>query len=115
MIKFRVDTVLLYTIIYKNCVPLHVVCDVMSQNVSDNIENFYIMETKKEKYNGLKTQRITVESASLLDASRIQGATKSSNWHEERITETMGLNEISISSPSPSRDMSNSSYWQTDF
>lgn len=93
-------------------------CDVMPQIIRILLKTFFIiMETKKEKYNGLKTQRITVESASLLDASRIQGATKSSNWHEERITETMGINEITISSssPSPSRDMSNSSYWQTDF
>lgn len=75
------------------------------------------MEQTKEKYNGLKTERITVRSASLLSASRVQGATKSSNWQERNVNETMGINEITItsSSTSPSRDMSNSSYWQTDF
>ena len=75
------------------------------------------MKQMKEKYNGLKTERITVRSASLLSASRVQGATKSSNWQERNVNETMGINEITItsSSTSPSRDMSNSSYWQTDF
>lgn len=69
----------------------------------------------KLKYHGLKTTRASVESASLMDASKVQGATKSSNWEERTINETMGMDDITFSTKRLNQDASRDSYWKTDF
>ena len=70
------------------------------------------METKKEKYNGLKTQRITIESASLLDASRVKLKARKSNteWQEERQDLTLGVDASAGGAGSRITHQ-----WETDF
>ena len=71
------------------------------------------MEIKKEKYNGLKTERITVESASLLDASRVnmKAKTRSTNWTVEEVgNKEFGMDEMAIPTTGNRQD-----YWSTEF
>lgn len=70
-------------------------------------------EMKKEKYHGLKTLRSTVESAPLMDASKvqIQAKTRSTNWQEEHVTnKEFGMDEMAIPTTGNRQD-----YWSTEF
>ena len=68
----------------------------------------------KEKYNGLKTERITVRSASLLDASRanVKAKTRSTNWQEETIGKEFDMTDINLSSPAIGNRQD---YWSTEY
>lgn len=70
------------------------------------------MEQTKEKYNGLKTERITVRSASLLDASRVNLKARKSNteWQEERQDLTLGVDPGAGGAGSRMTHQ-----WETDF
>lgn len=70
------------------------------------------MEQTKEKYNGLKTERITVRSASLLDASRVNLKARKSNTEWKETTEDLGTMNFDLGSSSSSRV---SSQWETNF
>ena len=69
----------------------------------------------KEKYSKLHTDRISVALAPLMQASKVEGATKSSNWQEETVHETMGINEITVTSTGNSSSPSKESFWETEF
>lgn len=69
----------------------------------------------KEPYTGLSTTRTAVESALLQTASKIQGATKTEDWKEININEVMGMDDISLTTSSPTQDAKRDSYWKTDF
>ena len=69
----------------------------------------------KEPYTGLSTTRTAVESALLQTASRVEGATKTSNWEERNINEVMGIQEIQITPSDPTQNASRDSYWKTEF
>lgn len=73
--------------------------------------------TVKEVYTGLSVTRTAVECAPLLDASKIQGATKTEDWQERTINETMGLGEgeITITPSSPTQDARRDNYWKNEF
>lgn len=71
------------------------------------------MKLDKEKYTGLRTERISVESASLLDASRatMKSKTRSTNWMEESSpNKEFGIDEMAIPATGNRQD-----YWSTEF
>ena len=72
------------------------------------------METKKEKYYGLKTQRITIESASLLDASRVKLKARKSNTEWKTSNEDLGTMNFDFDYDPSSPSRQNSS-WETGF
>ncbi|MBQ8453035.1 MAG: hypothetical protein IJ539_04550 [Prevotella sp.] len=70
------------------------------------------MEYNKEKYNGLKTNRIIVKSSLLVSASKIEGATKNTNWEERTIHETIGMDGMDFSTSSGAKK---DNTWDTEF
>ena len=69
----------------------------------------------KLTYHGLKTQRSTVESTPLMDASKVnlKAKTKYEEWHDGGNTSVeMGVNEMTFSDIS---SHSRESSWETGF
>lgn len=71
------------------------------------------MKLDREKYAGLYTERTSVESASLLDASKptMKAKTRSTNWQEENVSnKEFGMDEMAIPTTGNRQD-----YWSTEF
>ena len=67
----------------------------------------------KLTYHGLKTQRSSVESTPLMDASKVnmKAKTRSTDWHEEYVTnKEFGMDEMAIPTTGNRQD-----YWSTEF
>ena len=66
--------------------------------------------SKKECYNGLKTERKTVESSSILNASirKINAKTSNNDWVNEEHTLTVGAAGADMATPSRIDN-----YWQS--